>query len=56
MIIIKKMFRPFNDINMYYLNKYIFLPYVYFNKLTNIQLTNENKMIISMVKTEELNF
>ena len=55
-VFIKKMFRPFNTINIHYLNKYIFLSQVYFNIKTNIQLTIENKTKISVVKTEELNF
>ena len=54
-VFIKKMFRPFNTINKYHLNKYIFLPQVNFNIKTNIQLTIEKKKI-SVVKTEELNF
>ena len=55
-VFIKKMFRPFNTINKYHLNKYIFLPQVNLNIKTNIQLTIEIKTKISVVKTEELNF
>ena len=57
-LFIKKMFKPFNTINIYIyiILTNIFLPQVYFNIKTNIQLTNENKTKISMVKTEEFNF